>query len=117
MVNSLRMSFLTKKDVTRESNKVIIVKPNHQRGRRHQSGYFCGEKSNIRLTTTRKGNAISMANEDRNASVFDGTCLLPIIQKPSIPIPRRAATVSNVMKKMVMRFSLYWFYIAQATGI
>ena len=91
----------------RESASAAIVKPSHQRGTRHQSGYFYGEKSNMRLATTRKGNAMSMANEDRNASVFDGTRLLPIIQKPRIPMPRSANAAWKVMIKTLMQLSFY----------
>jgi len=85
-----------------ESANATIVKPNHQRGIRHQSGYFCGEKPDIRLAITRKGNAMSMAKEDKNASVFEGTRLLPIIQKPRAPIPRRANTDWKVMAKTLI---------------
>ena len=80
MVNSLRISFLTRKDDDSDSANATIVKPSHQSGNCHQSGYACGEKPVMRLPTTSKGKAMSMANDCKKASVSDGTRLLPIIQ-------------------------------------
>jgi len=73
----------------------------------HQSGYPCGEKSDMRLATTSKGKAMSMANEARKPSVSDGTRLLPMIQKPSRPMPRSASTACKVVTKTLTLFPFY----------
>lgn len=113
MVNSLRISFLTRKDDDSDSASATIVKPSHHNGNRHQSGYTCGEKPVTRLPTTSKGKAMSMANDCKKASVSDGTRLLPIIQKPSRPMPRSASTACKVIKKML---TLFPFYMSQSTS-
>ena len=66
----------------------------------------------MRLANTSKGKAISMANEDKKASVSDGTRLLPMIQKPSRPMPRSASTACKVITKT---FTLFPFYMSQST--
>jgi hypothetical protein len=104
MVNSLRISFLTRKDDNSDSASATIVKPSHQSGNRHQSGYSCGEKPDMRLPTTSKGKAMSMANDCKKASVSDGTRLLPIIQKPSSPMPRSTSTACKVVRKTFILF-------------
>ena len=113
MVNSLRISFLTRKDADNDSANAMTVKPSHQSGNRHQSGYNCGEKPDMRLPTTSKGKAMSMANDCKKASVSDGTRLLPIIQKPSSPMPRRASTACKVVRKT---FILFPFYMSHSTS-
>jgi hypothetical protein len=111
-VNSLRISFFTRKDADSDSPNATIVKPDHQSGIRHQSGYACDEKPDMRLATTSKGNAISIASDCRKASVSDGTRLLPIIQKPSRPMPRSASTACKVIRKTL---TLLQFYMAHTT--
>ena len=112
MVNSLRISFLTRKEDDSDSASATIVKPSHQSGNRHQSGYTCAEKPDMRLATTSKGKAMSMANDCKKASVSDGTRLLPIIQKPSRPMPRSASTACKVVRKTL---KLFPFYMSQST--
>ena len=108
MVNSLRTSFLTRKDADSDSASVTVVKPSHQIGIRRQSGYACGEKPDMRLPTTSKGKAISMANDCKKASVSDGTRLLPIIQNPSRPMPSSASTACKVIRKASILFAFYY---------
>lgn len=108
MVNSLRTSFLTRKDADSDSANATVVKPSHQSGIRHQSGYACGEKPDMRLPATSKGKAISIANDCKKASVSDGTRLLPIIQKPSRPMPRSASTACKVIRKASILFAFYY---------
>jgi hypothetical protein len=107
MVNSLRISFLTRKDADSDSPNATIVKPSHHSGIRHQSGYTCGEKLVMRLPTTSKGKAMSMASDCRKASVSDGTRFLPIIQNPRRPMPRSASTACRVIRKMLTLFPSY----------
>lgn len=111
MVNSLRISFLTRNEADSESASVTIAKPSHQSGNRHHSGYNCGEKPDMRLPTTSKGKAMSMANDCKKASVSDGTRLLPMIQKPSSPMPRSTSTACKVVRKT---FMLFPFYMSQS---
>jgi len=112
MVNSPRISFFTKNDADRDRASATAVNPSHHSGIRHQSGYSRGEKSSIRLASTSKGRDMSMASVDRKARVCDGTRFLPIIQKPSTPMPRRANTACNVIRNT---FMLLQFYMAQST--
>ena len=112
MVNSPRISFLTRKEDASDSASATTAKPSHQSGNRHHPGYTCGEKLVIRLPTTSKGKAMSMANDCKKASVSDGTRLLPIIQKPSSPMPRSASTACRVVRKT---FMLFPFYMVKST--
>ena len=48
-----------------------------------------------------------MANEARKPSVSDGTRLLPMIQKPSRPMPRSASTACKVVTKTLTLFPFY----------
>jgi len=58
---------------------------------------------------------MSMAKEDKNASVFEGTRLLPMIQKPRIPIPRSVNTAWKVMEKTFISLSFYLLQNIQAS--
>ena len=110
-MNSLRISFFTRNEADSESASATTAKPSHQSGICHQFGYSCGEKPDMRLATTSKGKAMSMANDCKKASVSDGTRLLPIIQKPSRPMPRSASTAWRVIRKML---TLFPFYMSQS---
>ena len=46
---------LTRKDTASDSASATIVKPSHESGIRHQSGYAWGEKPAMRLATRGKG--------------------------------------------------------------
>jgi len=75
---------------------IMVNKPHHN-GNCHQFVDLDGSKLLIIFTKIRLGNAILRASGESNTSIFPGTILFLIIQKPTIPIPRSTATDSNVV--------------------
>ena len=108
IANSRRFSFFETNLVINDKAMEIALKKSHHKGNRHQSGYFSGEKSTSTLANTRQGNAMSIANVDRKPSRFSGTIFLAIIQNPKSPIPKSAATDSNVISNIsILHYGYY----------
>ena len=92
---------------------IMPINRSHQSGMVHQSGSRLGEKSESIRTKTRLGSAISRARGDNRPRVASGSIFFLMIQNPTIPIPSKITTDSNVMVKISMgcfascRYSLY----------
>ena len=79
--------------------KAIAEKTNHHSGYCHHLIEDEGENCVMMLANTMEGKAISIARIARNWSIFSGIMCRLIIQNPSTPIARRAATDCKVTLK------------------
>ena len=99
MANSRRVALAETNMVIRLNIRIIAENANQYSGYCHQLIEDEGENWLIMLTNTIQGKAMSIARTARNWRIFSGMIRRLIIQKPSKPIAKRAATDCSVILK------------------
>jgi len=104
MANSRWGAFAETNIVTKLNIRAIAEKTSHQRGSCHQFVEEDGENCVTMLANTMQGKAISIARIAKNRRIFSGIICRLMIQNPSTPIARRAATDCKVILKICIRY-------------
>jgi hypothetical protein len=92
IANSPLNSFFASSEHPRDNAMATRVNPAHHSGKCHQPGNSRGENFVSMFPRARQGRVMSIAIEVKSDSAVAGMWRLPTIQKPAIPMTRRAAT-------------------------